>query len=126
MRVAEKFIQGYPAGEVIFLEGSMGNEMFVVLSGAVDIVKEIDGEARVVATLGAGEMFGEMALLDAQPRSAHALADRASVLKALSRSNFAKLREQHPSLFAKMLQNIAHEMSIRLRLTNQQLRALED
>ena len=117
-----------PAGELLFRTGDQGDQLFVLLEGEISLGLPVDGQAhlRRLFTITPGVVFGEMALLDAQPRSAHALADRASVLKALSRSNFVKLREQHPSLFAKMLQNIAHEMSIRLRLTNQQLHALED
>jgi CRP-like cAMP-binding protein len=88
----------------------------------------IDGQTAIrrLAIITPGVVFGEMALLDAQPRSADAIADQPSVLKALSRTNFEKLRGEQPSLFAKMMQNIAHEMSLRLRTTNQQLRALED
>ena len=117
-----------PAGDVLFRTGDKGDQLYVLLEGEISLGLPIDGQSQLrrLSTITPGVVFGEMALLDAQPRSAHALADRDSVLKALSRSNFARLREQHPSLFAKMLQNIAHEMSLRLRLTNQQLRALED
>jgi SulP family sulfate permease len=117
-----------PAGDVLFRTGDKGDQLYVLLEGEISLGLPIDGQShlRRLSTITPGVVFGEMALLDAQPRSAHALADRASVLKALSRCNFARLREQHPSLFAKMLQNIAHEMSLRLRHTNQQLRALED
>jgi len=117
-----------PAGDVLFRTGDKGDQLFVLLEGEVSLSLPVDGQShlRRLSIITPGVVFGEMALLDAQARSAHAIADRPSVLKALSRSNFAKLREQHPSLFAKMLQNIAHEMSLRLRLANQQLRALED
>jgi MFS superfamily sulfate permease-like transporter len=117
-----------PAGDVLFRTGDQGDQLFVLLEGEITLGLPIDGQThlRRLATITPGVVFGEMALLDAQPRSAHALADSASVLKVLSRSNFARLRDQHPSLFAIMLQNIAHEMSLRLRLSNQQLRALED
>jgi SulP family sulfate permease len=117
-----------PAGNSLFHTGDQGDHLYVLLEGEISLGLPINEQSnlRRLATITPGVVFGEMALLDAQNRSADALADRDSVLKALSRSNFAKLREQHPSLFAKMMQNIAHEMSLRLRLTNQQLRALED
>lgn len=116
------------AGNTLFQTGDQGDQLFVLLEGEVSLGLPIDGQSnlRRLATITPGVVFGEMALLDAQTRSAHALADRDSVLKALSRQNFARLREQHPSLFARVMQNIAHEMSLRLRLTNQQLRMLED
>jgi SulP family sulfate permease len=114
------------AGDALFHTGDQGDHLYVLLEGEISLGLPINGQSnlRRLATITPGVVFGEMALLDAQTRSADALADRDSVLKALSRSNFTKLREQHPSLFAKMMQNIAHEMSLRLRLTNQQLRAL--
>ena len=116
------------AKEALFRMGDSGDQLFVLLEGEISLGLPIDGQAAIrrLATITPGVVFGEMALLDAQPRSAHAIADQPSVLKALSRSNFEKLRGEQPSLFAKMMQNIAHEMSLRLRVTNQQLRALED
>ena len=116
------------AKETLFRMGDSGDQLFVLLEGEISLGMPIDGQTAIrrLAIITPGVVFGEMALLDAQPRSADAIADQPSVLKALSRSNFEKLRGEQPSLFAKMMQNIAHEMSLRLRTTNQQLRALED
>lgn len=117
-----------PEGETLFQSGDAGDRLYVLLEGEITLGFPIDGhrQLRRLFTITPGVVFGEMALLDAQPRSAHARADRSSVLKALSRSDFERLRLEQPGLFAKVLQNIAHEMSLRLRITNNQLRALDE
>lgn len=61
---AERFVQEYDAGETVFHEGDPGREMFVVLSGSVEIYRQTEGDkTHSLATLGQGEMFGEMALV---------------------------------------------------------------
>lgn len=63
----------YAAGEPIFREGEQGDRLFVLLAGEVEIVKEMGGETKVLATMTAGDVFGEMAIVDAEPRSADAV-----------------------------------------------------
>src|ERR1700684_2067396 len=70
----EKCVNEFDVGDVIFEEGSTGRELFVVLEGKIDIVK-IDGASKtVIVTLGKGEFFGEMAVIDGSSRSASAIA----------------------------------------------------
>src|SRR5690348_18296448 len=70
----EKCINEYDAGHVIFEEGSTGRELYVVLDGQVEIAR-IDGASKsVIVTLGKGEFFGEMAVIDGSARSATAIA----------------------------------------------------
>ncbi len=63
----------FPAGSVLFREGEHGEEMYVVQSGLIQILKKIGSEMRPLATLGRGEFIGEMAILNAKPRSATAV-----------------------------------------------------
>lgn len=116
-----------PESGALFSTGDAGDRLFFLLSGEVTVGLRIPGQRnlRRLFTVTPGVAFGEMAMLDALPRSADAVCDRASVLKTLSREDLEKMREAHPLLFAKLLRNIAREMSIRLRATNQQLSALE-
>ena len=59
------------ARETLFREGDLGDEMYLIKSGKVRIVKEMDnGEEKTLAFLGEGSFFGEMAVLDKRPRSA--------------------------------------------------------
>src|SRR6202020_2431295 len=70
----EKCINEYDVGDVIFEEGSSGRELFVVLDGKIEIAK-ISGDVKtVIVSLGKGEFFGEMAVIDGSSRSATAIA----------------------------------------------------
>jgi CRP-like cAMP-binding protein len=70
----EKCINEYGVGDVIFEEGSTGRELFVVLNGEVEIAKISGDRKTVIVTLGKGEFFGEMAVIDGSSRSATAIA----------------------------------------------------
>src|SRR5919201_6769932 len=60
-------------GDVLFREGEPGKEMYVVQAGKVNITKTVRDTEKILATLGAGEFLGEMALLNNKPRSAGAV-----------------------------------------------------
>src|ERR1700710_3310265 len=70
----EKCINEYDVGNVIFEEGSTGRELYVVLDGKIDIVKDSGATRTTIVTLGKGEFFGEMAVIDGSSRSATAIA----------------------------------------------------
>lgn len=99
--------QFYPAGQVIFMEGQPGDEMYVVIEGEVDITIE----GRPIDYLTAGSILGEMALVDDRPRSATATAATDCRLVAINHDRFAALVQQFPD-FAIQVMAI---MSFRLR-----------
>lgn len=82
------------AGDLVFAEGQPGNHLYVILEGAVDVLR---GE-EAVAKLGVKECFGEMALLDSSPRSASVRARKDCELLAISRDDFQDLLDMHPAL----------------------------
>ena len=111
----EKCINEYAASQVIFEEGSVGRELFVVLAGSVNIIKATGNRPTVIATLGKGEFFGEMAVIDASPRSATAVAatDHTRVMR-INHARFVYLVSQQPA-FALMIMDA---LSKRLRASN--------
>jgi ATP/ADP translocase/HEAT repeat protein len=112
-RVAE--IEVFEPGQPIFSEGEMGDALFVVVRGAV----EIRQKGRKLATLGKGEAFGEMAVLDAQPRSATAVAaERTEALRIGSDAFYDSLHEQ-----VEIAEGIIRTLSARLREANEALEA---
>ncbi|MDF1562086.1 MAG: Crp/Fnr family transcriptional regulator [Deltaproteobacteria bacterium] len=88
----QKFGKTFPAGTVLFREGEGGDEMYVIHAGTVRITKEIRGREKFLAELGQGEFFGEMAILNAKPRSATATV-----------SSEAKLIVINPKVFEAMI-----------------------
>jgi CRP-like cAMP-binding protein len=106
-------------GEVIFHKGTTGNTMFIILGGSVAL---FDGKKQL-AVLRTGDMFGEMAIINNEPRSASALAAEDSLLFVLDETTFHKLMTK--SVAIRMLLNIIATMSHRLRKANERLTALE-
>ncbi len=78
----------YDTGQKIFDEGEVGNQAYIVQSGRVEIVKSIEDRETVLGTIGEGGMFGEMALIDNQPRMAMARAAEVTTLIFVSRMMF--------------------------------------
>ncbi|UCD38314.1 MAG: Crp/Fnr family transcriptional regulator [Fidelibacterota bacterium] len=83
-------------GEVIFQDGKPGQSMFIVLEGQVEISKMLGDQKTILAKLGAGSIFGEMAIIDSQPRSATATAATNTILLEISREMFRSRLEDIP------------------------------
>src|SRR5437660_9679359 len=89
----QRFGREFPRGTVLFKEGEPGKEMYVVQSGKVNITKRVRDTEKILATLGAGEFFGEMSILNNKPRSAGAtIAEDAKLLVIDPRTFEAMLR----------------------------------
>ncbi len=99
---------------MLFHEGDHGDAMFVVQSGRIQITKSVGGEERVLAELGAGEFFGEMAILNHEPRNATASALEASLLLVYDKSTFEEMLLGNPNVAVRMVYKLAD----RLRRTN--------
>lgn len=111
----EKCIHEYNASEMIFEEGSTGRELFVVLEGTVDIVKNAGTDRTLIVTLGKGEFFGEMAVIDGSSRSASAIAAVPGTrVMRINHARFVYLVSQQPA-FALMIMDA---LSKRLRASN--------
>jgi CRP-like cAMP-binding protein len=107
----------YARGQVIFTQGDPGNSLCVIEEGRVRIVVgSDDGKELVLRVLGPGDFFGELALLDGEPRSADAVAQEACQLLLLQRSDFLSFLETRPKVAITLLAAISRK----LRLTTQQ------
>ncbi len=100
-------------GESLFYKGTVGSQMYVVLGGKVGVFT--DGK-KCVATLNTGDMFGEMALVTKEPRSASVIALEDSHLFVLSESIFEKLLTKRVAI--RILLNIVRVLSRRLKELN--------
>ncbi len=89
----------FPAGEVIIQEGSPGDTLFLVMSGRVKVIKEMDSPNPILlAEIGPEEWFGEMALFDRQPRSASVVAAEETHLLELGRFEFEETMREFPGI----------------------------
>jgi CRP-like cAMP-binding protein len=104
----------FAAGQAIVLQGQVGNGLYIVTSGEVRIVAGEDELAR----LGPGEFFGELSVIDQQPRNATVYAVGATACLALASWDLIALLEQEPQL----AMNLLHELADRLRRADAQLR----
>ena len=100
------FEKEYPAGEIIFREGDPGKAPFIVLDGKISIARAADGPEKPLALLGPGGYFGELALIDDQPRFAGARAEEDSLLLILYKSHFDDVIEGHKALAIKVMENL--------------------
>ncbi|HOD13464.1 MAG TPA: Crp/Fnr family transcriptional regulator [Spirochaetota bacterium] len=99
----DKFGVEYSPNEIIFCEWEPGNEFYFIQSGNVRIVKLIQNREKNLSVLTDGDVFGEMAILEEQPRSATAIAlDHVKLLK-FHRDNFDTLMSGNPQLAYKLL-----------------------
>jgi MFS superfamily sulfate permease-like transporter len=112
-------------GEVIFHQGDSGTELFIVTKGAASAYIHHPGREVRLVTFAPGTVFGELAILDAGPRSASIVADDIFVAYALSRAQLAALSHESPVVAIKLLINLARELSTRLRRANRMIDQLE-
>ena len=114
----EKF---YPRGSVILFENDPGDSLFVVRQGRVKVVLiGEDGREVILGVLGVGEHFGELALIDDRPRSAHVIAMEDSHLLVLRREDFRRRVESSPAVAWSLLT----ELSRRLRRADEKIGGL--
>jgi CRP/FNR family transcriptional regulator, cyclic AMP receptor protein len=108
-----------PAGATLFREGEDANAMFVVINGEVEVLKKSKRsvEARV-AVLGPGDWFGEMSIVDIQPRSATVRALAPSRLLRVTSADLDALYRHDLRSYAIIILNLARELSRRLRVAD--------
>ncbi len=112
----------YKPEEYIFKRKAPGEGMYIILSGKVEIFAEdTRGERNVFAVLEKGSFFGELSLLDEEPRSASAIAIDHTELLGFFRPDLFTLLDRNPELGNKILVNLARVIGERLRNTNELL-----
>ena len=110
-----------PAGTVIFREGDEGNEMFIIQEGKVKVSKSIGNKDHVLAILGKGDFFGEMAIVNRILRTATAQTVTDTHLLAFDRQGFRSMIEKN----SKIAMNIIDKLCRRLQQANMQIQQLK-
>jgi CRP-like cAMP-binding protein len=109
-------------GEYFFRQGDVGDAMFVLEAGAVDVLKGTAGAApRVLKRFVAGDCFGEMALMDLAPRSASIRAAEDCVAIEITAADLMRVYERDIEQFVLIEMNMGRELSRRLREADERL-----
>lgn len=107
------------SGSVIFEEGELGNSLYVVSQGEVEVLRRgPSGDAQCLSVLGPQQFFGEMSLIDKEYRSATVRAKSDCELLHLSADDLTAFRRHHRDGFTFVVINIAKMLSTRLREAN--------
>ena len=117
----------YKPGEIVIREGDTDRSLYIVATGSTTVRVNAAGTERQVrlASYARGTIFGEMALLDGQPRSATVTADNDVVCYVLSEEAFDTLIAERPAIAVRLLANVARELSVRLRTATRMISELE-
>ena len=106
----------YQEGQEIFAKGDLGDSMYIIYAGEVGIY---DG-TKQLALFGKGEIFGELALLDTEPRSATTVAESDILVFRIDQEDFFELMEERDEI----LKNVLRILCQRIRVQNEKMRML--
>jgi CRP/FNR family cyclic AMP-dependent transcriptional regulator len=111
----------YQKNSIIINEGDEANALFIIISGEVQVfLSNADGREIIINTQGAGDHFGELALLDDAPRSASVITTEKSSIGVISKPDFRNVVERHSELALKLIR----ELTRRVRLLSDNVKTL--
>ena len=108
--VLDRFATDYESGAVLFREGDDANEMYVIQSGTIEIIRHIGERDRVIAVLPAGEFFGEMAIVNDRPRSATARVRDTARLLVIDSDTFEQMLRGKTEVAVRMIKTMASRL----------------
>lgn len=106
----QRFGKEFPKGTVLFHEGETGKEMFVLQAGKVVIAKTVRDTVKILATLGPGEFFGEMALISNRPRNATATVEEPARLLVIDPKTFEGMIRGNAEIAVRMIKKLAERL----------------
>ena len=102
--------QNLKKGEIIFHEGNPSDFAYIIGLGSIEILESTSGGQKVLGILGENEIFGEMGLIDGQPRSATARAREDSVVYILTSETFDNMVHENPEALLPILKILTHRL----------------
>jgi SulP family sulfate permease len=117
----------FDTGETVFAQGDTGDSFYFLLTGKVDVLihNSADGRRIRVSTLTDGDVFGEMAILDPQPRSATIVTIERTTCYRINGRELEVLNEKHPDIGLRLMKYMCLLFTTRLRMANQAILELE-
>jgi len=111
-------IASYSAGEVIFHQGDLGTDMFIIQEGEVHIIKNINGASHVLSKLEKGDFFGEMSVLESLPRTADAIAITDVKTVIINGARFDDMLRKNPEVAVRIIRSIRNDCARPTRCSN--------
>lgn len=102
--------ESFAIGQVIFTAGDLPRFAYLIQAGAVDVSVQRDGKPMVLGTLKAGDLLGEMALIDAKPRSATATATEPTTCVVMTATEFQKRLESSDALVRAVVRSLSGKL----------------
>ncbi|MEN2998630.1 MAG: Crp/Fnr family transcriptional regulator [Brevinematia bacterium] len=106
----QRFEVRFNEGDIIFCEFEPGEEMYVIKEGKVRITKIQNNKEKTIDVIGPGEIFGEMALIDNDKRTATVIAETDVVLVRVDKGNFEMLAKNNPQWALKLIKNFSRRI----------------
>jgi CRP/FNR family transcriptional regulator, cyclic AMP receptor protein len=106
----QRFGKEFKRGDVLFREGEPGKEMYVVQAGKVNITKTVRETEKILATLGAGEFFGEMSILNHKPRSAGAVVAEDAKLLVIDPRTFEAMIRGNVEIAVRLIKKLSDRL----------------
>ena len=100
----------YPQNTVIFQQGEDGNVMFVIVEGSLNVVRTVNGLEQMLAQRGPGDFVGEMAVIEAAPRSATLRSQSEVRALAIDGETFKGILRERPDVSFALLRNISRRL----------------
>jgi CRP/FNR family transcriptional regulator, cyclic AMP receptor protein len=107
----QRFGKDIPKGTVLFREGEPGKEMYVIQSGRIAITKKVRDVEKVLAVLGPGEFFGEMAIISNKPRNASASVEEEARVLVIDPRTFEAMIRGNAEIAVRMIKKLAERLS---------------
>src|SRR5438477_6387121 len=106
----QRFGREFPRGTILFKEGDPGKEMYVVQAGKVNITKRVRETEKILATLGPGEFFGEMSILNNKPRSAGAIIAEDAKLLVIDPRTFEAMIRGNVEIAVRLIKKLSDRL----------------
>lgn len=116
--ISNCLVASYEPGDYIIKQGEEGTDICVILTGLADITVEKADESHFIATIGKGDIFGEMVLINETKRTANIICREKCDILIMSFENFYKFFSKNPSVFALMVLNVTRLITKRLKNSN--------
>ena len=119
-------VASFEEGDYIINQGDESTDICIILSGKADITVSTDEDEKFITTIGEGDLFGELVLINEVKRTANIIATKKCDILIMSYDSFFSLYHKKPAVFALMVLNLARLVTKRLKFANKTIENLQE